>query len=86
MSSEFSTSRRFGEPQSTGVHDASGAVQEYAVPTALVAFGVGLGVGIWLSGMFASPPARQQRMSEKLGRQLIDTLASILPESVARRM
>ena len=63
-------------------------VQEYPLSSAMVVFGVGLGVGI-LAGCAVmdsmariSPPPS---MTERLTRQLYDTLSQAVPESVSRR-
>lgn len=64
-------------------------VQEYPISTAMLVFGVGLGVGILAShALFDSwshlvqPPPT---MRERLTRQLYDAFSQAVPESVARR-
>jgi len=60
---------------------------------ALVVFGVGLGVGVALGSVLwastAPPPTfgeRAEHAAEKLGRQMLDAFACVLPQSVARRI
>ena len=61
-------------------------VQEYPLSTAMLVFGVGLGVGVLLShticdslfSLAAPPPT----MSQRLSRQFYDTLSHAVPESL----
>jgi hypothetical protein len=53
-----------------------------------VAFGVGLGIGLCVglamkSAMYDRRHAHQ-RLTERLGRQVLDALSSVLPESLTR--
>jgi hypothetical protein len=66
--------------------DVTGMVEQHALPSAVIAFGLGLGVGLALAGLLVPAlPAPQQKMTERLGRQLVDALAAVLPESVTGR-
>jgi len=64
-------------------------VQEYPLSTAMLVFGIGLGVGILASHTicdslmraFEPPPT----MTERLSRQFYDALSQAVPQSVARR-
>lgn len=65
------------------------AVQEYPISTALLVFGVGLGVGIVASHMLFDSLSRVVQppptMTERLTRQLYEALSQAVPESVSRR-
>jgi len=63
-------------------------VQEYPVSTTLVAFGIGLGLGVVIGHSLTdsmSPKAARSSM-ESFGRQVCDALRSSLPESVSRHL
>jgi hypothetical protein len=66
------------------------AVEEYPISSMLVVFGVGLGVGVVLSQALCAPLMRafepEPSFTEKLGRSMYDAMASMMPESVTRRM
>lgn len=66
-------------------------VSQHPMSTALVVFGVGLGIGValgsLLSGAATPPPSLGQRAelaAEKLGRQMLDAISGILPDSITR--
>jgi len=66
-------------------------IGQHPMSTALVVFGVGLGIGValgsLLSGAAATPPSFGQRAelaAEKLGRQMLDAISGILPDSITR--
>ena len=62
-------------------------VSEYPFSSALLVFGVGLGVGIVLSQALCESSAWQpESRSERWGRQMYDYLSTMVPESVSRRM
>jgi len=68
-------------------------VGEYPLASVLIAFGVGLGVGVALETILAEPvmarPTFGQRTelaAEKFGRQMLDAIAGVLPESVAKHI
>ena len=64
--------------------------QEYPLSSMLVVFGAGLGIGILLGQCLAEPLNQmmqpQQTTTERLGRQMLDYMHSILPASVARQL
>lgn len=51
-------------------------VKEYPVSSILVVFGVGLGVGVLLSQAIL-PAMHEPTMSERMGRQLYDSMGSL---------
>jgi hypothetical protein len=64
------------------------AISEYPFSSALLVFGVGLGVGLVLSSAIcesAEQAWQPQSMSERWGRQMKDYVSQMVPESVSRR-
>jgi len=60
-------------------------VQDYPISTALVIFGVGLGVGLLASHALIDSVRPPPTMTERLSRQFYDALSHAVPESLARR-
>jgi len=59
-------------------------------PTAaiLVSFGAGMGLGLLLSSILVESPRRRlppAHAAERLGRQMLDAIASVLPESFTEK-
>lgn len=86
---------RQDEPNSAAKATAleSGMVSNYPMPTALVMFGIGIGVGVALGSLIGAqvaPPRsfgqRAELAAEKLGRQVLDALTGVLPQSVVRHV
>ena len=70
-----------------------GLVSDYPLSSVLVVFGIGLGVGVALGsilgGPMTTPPSLVQRTelaAEKLGRQMLDAIASALPKSLSKHI
>jgi len=68
-------------------------VQEYPASSILVAFGIGLGLGVIVGhtlsdSMTTTGSSRRnvERSMESLGRQVCEALRSSLPESVSRHL
>jgi len=64
-------------------------VHEYPLSSTLVVFGVGLGAGLLLSSLLAEPVrlmSHQETTSERMRRQMMDTLNGILPGGLASLM
>jgi uncharacterized protein YneF (UPF0154 family) len=63
-------------------------VKEYPVSSMLLAFGVGLGVGVILAQACAGPMMSylqpEPSMTEKLSRQIYEAVARVVPESLSR--
>lgn len=75
--------------ESLGLNRPAEMVQEYPISTAMVVFGVGMGLGLLLShtigDSFMRAVAPPPTMAERLTRQFYDTLSQAVPESVSRR-
>lgn len=67
-------------------------ISQHPMSTALVVFGIGLGVGVLLGSLIstpATPPTfseRAEHAAEKVGRQVLDAIAGVLPQSLARHV
>lgn len=75
------------------VAKAESCVSDYPVSSVLLVFGIGLGVGVAIASILASsaasPPSFGQRAeiaAEKLGRQMLDAMACVLPQSLAKHV
>ena len=75
------------------VTKANGMVSDYPLSAVLLVFGMGLGVGValgcMLGGPVLPPPSfgkRTELAAEKLGRQMLDAIAGVLPESLAKHI
>jgi hypothetical protein len=90
-------SRRNRLPTSISVKntaaDLDGLVSQYPLSSVLVVFGIGLGVGVALGKILSEPlmprPSLGQRTelaAEKLGRQMRDAIAGVLPESLSKHI
>ena len=73
------------------VAKAEGLVSHYPLSSVLVVFGVGLGVGVALGSILGGPDTprpsfgkRTELAAEKIGRQVLDSIAGVLPESLAK--
>lgn len=59
------------------------SVREHPTASALVAFGVGLGVGAVLGASMATPPRHSRiEIANRLGRRLLDSLQEALPDAI----
>jgi len=72
---------------------SEGLVSDYPLSSVLVVFGLGLGVGVAVGSMLGGPvmprPSLGQRTelaAETLGRQMLDAIASALPESLSKHI
>jgi hypothetical protein len=92
-SSRFSRSQASLEDIRQRASESYSAMQSYVehnpLPAALMAFGLGFGLGAWLGAqlvpgaLFREP---EPTFAERVGRQVLETLRDVLPESVLSRM
>lgn len=73
------------------VAKSDGVVSDYPLSSVLVVFGVGLGIGVALGAILGGPAApppslakRTELAAEKVGRQMLDAIAAVLPESLSK--
>ena len=63
-------------------------VKEYPVSAVMVAFGIGVGVGIVLSQSLISPLASwvepEPTMAQRVGRQVMEVVGRVMPASMSR--
>jgi len=65
-------------------------VSEYPISSLLVVFGLGVGLGVLLSETLVAPMMQPKcamtNMSERLGHQIYDAIASAIPDSIMRKL
>ena len=65
-------------------------VKEYPLSSMLMLFGVGLGVGVVIGQAMCSPMLHamhpEPTMTERVSRQIYDTVSNVLPQAIARHM
>jgi hypothetical protein len=65
-------------------------VKEYPVSSMLLAFGLGLGVGVVIAQACAGPMMsymhHEPTMTEKLSRQIYDVVANTMPQALSRHL
>lgn len=64
-------------------------VHDYPVPTAVVVFGLGIGVGLLAVHLLGGPGHKAEPKSstfETLGRQICDAVRNAVPEAISRHM
>jgi hypothetical protein len=61
-------------------------IRERPVPSVMAAFGLGLGVGVAAALLIRGPSAREREagLTQRLGRQVLDAMASAVPDSIAK--
>jgi hypothetical protein len=87
----MSTAQNKRHEMSSRWEEASAAprewVEEYPLSSTLVAFGVGLGIGVFLGQSLSGSRARPSAsMIEKLGEQVLQAVRSSIPESFSRHL
>ena len=73
--------------------NCGGMVGDYPLSSVIVVFGVGIGVGVALGSLLHGTPAprlsfgqRSELATERLGRQIVDAVASVLPTVLSRHI
>jgi len=63
-------------------------VKEYPVSSVMVAFGIGIGVGVLLGQALAAPLASwvepEPSMAQRVGRQVLEAVRGVMPASMSR--
>ncbi|HRX77979.1 MAG: hypothetical protein H6821_16635 [Planctomycetaceae bacterium] len=60
-------------------------VAEHALPTALAVFGIGVGAGLAVASMLVeSSASRHSTTTQRLGQQMLDAMARVLPDSLMK--
>jgi hypothetical protein len=77
---------RVGDMTCSATESSRELVQEHTASAALTAFGLGLGVGVALAWLISSDSRHQTESSTaaRLGRQVLDAMAAVVPESLSR--
>lgn len=77
---------RLDEHQETVAGQSKQFVGEHALPSALVAFGLGVGAGLAVVSLLSSSgPSRRAAVTERLGSQLLESLSTMVPDSLVKR-
>jgi hypothetical protein len=90
---------RFPSPQSTydeiveraarSYHEVEHIVERNPASAVLLAFGLGVGLGVWLGSSLVEAQRYRRHepgMAERIGRQVIEALTGVLPESVSANL
>lgn len=91
MSERQKTAERASAAMGGAMERVEGTVEHWPFSSVATAFGVGLGLGVLLGCALAeqSRPAHHwydQLSAERVGRNILDSLSSVLPDSLAKRM
>src|SRR5688500_17900717 len=74
---------------SRSFESAQKCVEDHPASSVGIAFGTGLGIGLCvglaLKAAIFERRAHDRSMTERLGRQVLDALTSVLPESIGNR-
>ena len=69
-------------------HQMEEVVEDRPLSAVMLSFGIGMGVGIAIGGMIAASTTTShphQRAAERMGQQLLDALAKVVPSSISDR-
>lgn len=90
MRSQQGRSRNVSGTVTRGYAAAERCVADYPTSAVGVAFGAGVGlgvvVGLALKSAIVQRKSSHRRLSERLGRQVLDAMSAVLPESITDRM
>jgi hypothetical protein len=79
-------SRRFSVSSGKMVESAKETIVEHAVPSVALCFGLGFGVGLVIGCALAESMRPEERtMAERYGRQFIDAIYRVMPQSLVGR-
>jgi len=61
-------------------------VEEHALQSAFVVFGIGVGAGLVIASLLGeSMQVRQTTMTQRLGQQMLDAMSNVVPNALAKR-
>ena len=69
-------------------HESKEMVNHYPVSSALIAFGLGVGAGVALVALLCddSESYASSSYAQRLGRQVLDAVSHVVPESVTKKV
>ncbi|QDT50450.1 hypothetical protein Pan258_45090 [Symmachiella dynata] len=77
---------RLDDIQESITEQSKDFVGDHALSSALVTFGLGVGVGLTVVSLLSdSGPPRRAAVAERLGAQLLDSLSAVVPDSFMKR-
>jgi hypothetical protein len=89
---EGGVAERIREQASDVYHQATDMVKENPATTTLLTFGLGLGLGLVITALLATPQRRrvpswlEAHLPDNFSKQVADAVSRVLPEALARRM
>ena len=86
---EREETRRYQQYAQWSREQVDAQIESYPFTAVLLSFGVGLGVGLAVGSALADTinASRQPAtMAERVGRQVLESLSSALPESLGKRL
>jgi hypothetical protein len=89
---ESGMSGRLRDQASEMCHQATDMVKDNPATSALLTFGLGLGVGLAVTALLAAPQRRrapswlEAHLPDNFSKQVADAVSRVLPEALARRM
>lgn len=74
---------RLEDQQESFVEAPSRFVHDHALSSTLISYGVGVAAGLAVACLFSDPrPSRKSAVSERLGSHLLESLSSVIPNSL----
>ena len=89
---ESGMAERVREQASEMCHQATDMVKDNPATSALLTFGLGLGVGLALTALLSTPGRRrapswlEAHLPDNFSKQVADALSRVLPDALSRRM
>jgi len=92
MHEASSMAGRVREQASDVYHQATDIVKQNPATSALITFGLGLGVGLAITALLATPQRRRSpswleaHLPDNFSKQVADAVSRVLPEALSRRL